>query len=218
MTEDDARRIAEEELRRINALLDLDVRIDGVARMRGLWLFTTAGRGSESDRPKHLCGIAVHDSGRVNTALTFARPDEQLVKFRASLANPGDLRWLIQRSKYDFDRVDALAAHGYPAVAPILDEVLAWLRDGNWPIAHKLSAFIAGIGAPLAPHVRKILAGDDRALQYWLLGNVIGSNAGLFALFKDELNRLATNPTPEERHEELDERARGILEDPPSAA
>lgn len=215
MTEQEARRIAEKELRRINAVLDLDVKIESAVCVPGLWLFTTTGRGSEPDRPQHLRDIGVHTDGRVNTSLTVARSDEQLAKFRASLASADDLQWLIPRSKFDGDRVNAVIALGYPTVTPILPELLGWLRDMNWPIARKLAAFIADIGAPLAPHLRTVFAGDDGAWKYWLIGDVIGCNVELFDLFKVELERIASKPTPEERHEELDESARDVLEDPP---
>lgn len=215
MTEQDARRIAEEELRRINDLLDLDVKIESAVCLSNLWMFTTIGRGSEPDQPQHLRGIAVHADGRVNTSLTVMRSDEQLARFRASLATTDDVRWLIPRSKGDFDRVNAVIARGYPAVLPILPDLLDWLRDGNWPIAAKLSEFVASIGAPLAPHLRVIFDGDDHGWKYWLMGDVIGCNAALFDIFKDELERIAADPTPEERREELDERARDVLENPP---
>ena len=44
------------------------------------------------------------------------------------------------------------------------------------------------------------------------MGDVIGCNAALFDIFKDELEPIAADPTPEERREELDERARDVLE------
>jgi hypothetical protein len=215
MTEDEARRIAEEELRRINAVLDLDVKIESCVSVPGLWIFNTTGRGSGPDRPQHLKGITVDADGRVNTSLTVAHSDEQSAKFRASLANTDDLRSLIPRSKFDGERAEAAIALGYPAVEPILPDLLRWLQDMNWPIARKLAEFIAGIGAPVAPHLRMIFAGNDNTWKYWLIGDVIGCNAELFDLFKDELIRIANNPTPDERQEELDERAREVLENPP---
>jgi hypothetical protein len=157
----------------------------------------------------------VDAEGRIRTPLTVRRSEEQRTRLRASLANANDLRWLIPRSKYDDERYEAVIALGYPTVAPILPELLRWLQDMNWPNAPKLAEFIAGIGAPVAPHLRVIFAGNDGTWKYWLIGDVIGRNAELFDLFKEELTRIANNPTPDERQEELDERAREVLEDPP---
>jgi hypothetical protein len=32
---------------------------------------------------------------------------------------------------------------GYPGVAPILPQLLEWLQDYNWPVAHMLAPFLA---------------------------------------------------------------------------
>jgi hypothetical protein len=208
MLQSRAREIAEVELRRINALLGLDLRISSAQSLPGTWMFLTAS--------ERLKAIFVHDHGRVIHALMLGRPVVQLEKLRASDADPSDLQWLIPRNKGDFDRAHAVVALGYPAVEPILPELLRWLRDMNWPITRVLGAFLAGIGAPLAPYLRRILSGDDGTWKYWIIGSVIGANRELFELFKDDLQRMANNPTPEERTEEIDQQAREILEEGPT--
>ena len=44
------------------------------------------------------------------------------------------LRALIPRNKHDLRRARVLVALGYPAVAPVLPELLEWLQDLNWPV------------------------------------------------------------------------------------
>lgn len=216
MLQSRAREIAQAELDRINVLLGLELRICSAQALPGTWMFLTAGSGSEGDRPEHMKAIFVLGDGRVIHALTLRRPDEQLDKLRASLADPSDLQWIIPRSKHDFDRAHAVVALGYPAVEPILPKLLEWLQDMNWPIAHVLGPFLAGIGAPLAPFLRPIMSGNDGTWKYWIIGNVIGANPELFELFKGDLQRMATNPTPDERTEEIDQQAREILEEGPT--
>jgi hypothetical protein len=101
-------------------------------------------------------------------------------------------------------------------VEAILPALLMWVRDMNWPIAGTVCRFLASVGAPLAPRLREILDGDDGVWKCWIIGGVIGSNAYLFHLFKEELARIAGKPTPAERAEELDERARDVLAEGPS--
>ena len=125
--------------------------------------------------------------------------------------SPEDLRALIPQHKRDFDRANALVDVGYPAVAPILPRLLVWLQDSNWPISSVLSNFLASIGAPLSPHLREILAGDDGSWKSSIMRGVIGANTELFALFKGELERIANSPTLSERAEQVDEDARDIL-------
>src|SRR4051794_23281462 len=64
----------------------------------------------------------------------------------------GDVQHLIPQNKFDLKRAQAAVEVGYPAVAPILPELLEWLQDYNWPVAHILAPFLASIGEPLVPH------------------------------------------------------------------
>lgn len=52
-------------------------------------------------------------------------------------------------------------AFGYPAVIPILPDLLRCLQDMNWLVAGTIAALVVPIGAPLARHVRRILDSGD---------------------------------------------------------
>ena len=79
------------------------------------------------------------------------------------------LRELLPHEKGDTERAEAIVALGYPAVAPILPDLIEWLQDCNWPVAHVLSPFLAQIGLPLLPPVRAVLATNDYQWKYWVL-------------------------------------------------
>jgi hypothetical protein len=124
-----------------------------------------------------------------------------------------DLRALLPRHKRDQDRARALVARGYPAVAPVLPELVGWLKDMNWPVAAVVRPFLATIGMPLLPEVRRVLRTDDVVWKYGVLLSLVAPNAELAAALHGDLDRLAANPTPGEREEGVDVVARRILRD-----
>jgi hypothetical protein len=122
-----------------------------------------------------------------------------------------DIRELIPAHKHDLDRAHAAVKAGYPAVEPILAELVVWLQDYNWPVAKVLEPFLASIGKPLVPHIRHVLRTDDYTWKYWVLGLLPSLPEADAAEFRPELERLCHAPSPDERAEELDEGARDVL-------
>ena len=88
------------------------------------------------------------------------------------VTDPGDL---VPRHKSDLEWADTAVGAGYPAVDPILGELLEWLQDYNWPVAHVLAPFLSGIGPvpSIVEHIRTILASDDNIWKYYLLSTVV---------------------------------------------
>ncbi len=128
---------------------------------------------------------------------------------------PVDPQSLVPRHKSDFERARAAAAAGYPAVAPVLPELLEWLGDGNWPVSRPLAALLASVGEPVIPLVRKVLAptqtGEEQ-WKYWCVELLVRSLPRRLAEeLRPELERLAYRPTREEQSEEVDGRAREAL-------
>jgi hypothetical protein len=122
-----------------------------------------------------------------------------------------DIRTLIPQNKFDTDRAEQAVAAGYPAVEPILPELLEWIQDSNWPVARVLGPFLGSIGTPLIPHIKKILATDDNIWKYWTLTHVVQDSPDVAAALREDLQRYADSPTADERAEGLDELARTIL-------
>jgi hypothetical protein len=86
------------------------------------------------------------------------------------------------------------------------------VQDWNWPVAQVLSPFLASVGGPLVPHVRRIFETDDEIWKYWVIVTIMGESAVVAEAFREELERLARMPTESEAREELDEVARGVIE------
>ena len=68
---------------------------------------------------------------------------------------------LLPVDKHDLPKAEAIVALGYPAVDALLPALLAWMQDINWPVTKVLTPFLAGIGEPLAPHLRAIFNSAD---------------------------------------------------------
>lgn len=119
---------------------------------------------------------------------------------------------LIPRDKRDLERAQAAVKAGYPAVAPILGDLIEWLQDYNWPVTHVLVPLLESIGAPLVPHIWYVLRSNDDIWKYWVISILIRSLPHEVAVeFRPELKRLGYTPENHERTEELDKQARDVL-------
>jgi len=108
--------------------------------------------------------------------------------------------------------VRAIIALGYPAVAPVLPELLVWLQDGNWPISRPIGRFLASVGEPIVPLVREVFDGTDGIWKYWCIELFVRELPRSVAeQLCPELQRLAYHPMADDRSEEVDERAREAL-------
>jgi hypothetical protein len=52
-----------------------------------------------------------------------------------------ELRKLLPVNKDDVAAIETITAHGYPAVQPILLDLLKWIRQEWWPVAKRLANF-----------------------------------------------------------------------------
>jgi hypothetical protein len=106
---------------------------------------------------------------------------------------------------------EACVSLGYPGVEPILPELLEWLQDYNWPVAHVLGPFLSSIGLPMLTYVRKVPEGTDDIWKYWVLSCVIEDSPQLASALRQDLLRFANAPTANERAEDVHRKAKDIL-------
>ena len=83
------------------------------------------------------------------------------------------LRKLLPVDKDDVAAIEAIKAHGYPAVQPILLDLLKWIRQESWPVAKPTCEFLVAIGPRLAPQVREVLGSRSDSLKAVVLGQVV---------------------------------------------
>ena len=123
-----------------------------------------------------------------------------------------DVRSLLPRDKFDVDAVRAIADAGYPAISPILDELVEWAADGNWPIAGPLAEYLVTLGDPLVAPVSRVLRGSDGSHKENCI-RLIVCHMPLDTLgrLEGDLRRLADQPSEDDRREEADIAAREAL-------
>jgi hypothetical protein len=123
-----------------------------------------------------------------------------------------DLTALIPITKHETEKASALVRLGFPAVEPVMPQILEWLQDLNWPVGFIFQPFLIRIGQPLAPYIRNILAGQDDGWKYSLLVAVVAPSTELAQTLRPELEHLATSPSAGESKEEVDLIAIEILD------
>jgi hypothetical protein len=74
-----------------------------------------------------------------------------------------DLRKSLPQRHDDLDALPRLVAVGYPAVEPVLFDLLKWIRQPEWPVAKPVVDFLREIGAPLRPAIEQMFRTEDRA-------------------------------------------------------
>ena len=84
-----------------------------------------------------------------------------------------ELRKLLPADKDDVAAIDAIRAHGYPAVQPILLDLLRWIRVESWPVAKPACEFLVTIGPRLAPQVQEVLGSRDDCWKAVVLRQIV---------------------------------------------
>ncbi len=123
-----------------------------------------------------------------------------------------NLKSLVQTHKSDTDAVQRARSAGYPAIEPILGDLLEWMQDMNWPVAGDIEELLAPIGAPLSPYVLKVLQGGDDIWKYWILSRLaVNFDREARQPIIDECIRIVNHPTDGELAEEVNLAAGDIL-------
>ena len=121
-------------------------------------------------------------------------------------------RRLLPRDKFDVGAVRVIADAGYPAIAPILDELVDWTADGNWPIARPMADYLITLGEPVVAPVARVLRGTDGSHKENCIRLVVrGLPIEILGKLEEELRQLAERPSDDDRREEADVAAREAL-------
>jgi hypothetical protein len=123
-----------------------------------------------------------------------------------------NIQQLIPKDKSDIATANKLFGYSYDEIKPIVPELLTWIQDMNWPVAGPVSNYLASISEHLTGDILEILRGTDDVWKYWTLRIFcLRDNKLLNERLKEEIKRIATNPTKGEKTEEVDEIAREII-------
>jgi len=183
--------------------------------VKGIRMWDTLPRqNNESwfDYCRRTCEESIREIENSPIEKEITQESQQFIYYNPTYVEQNDVKSLVPRTKMDVERAEAAVAVGYPAVAPILPELLEWLQDMNWLVAKTLAPFLASIGSPLIPHISYILETDDEIWKYWILYQIMGESLEVAEAFREEIERIAYSPTESEIREELDETAQFVLE------
>lgn len=123
-----------------------------------------------------------------------------------------DSKSLVPRDKHDIAALSAIENAGYPAIAPILDDLLAWTADGNWPIAPHLARFLVTLGMPIVGSVSRVLRGEDSPQKYFCFELIVKNlSIDVLEALENDLIKLTDQPSKTDRLEGVDEMAREAL-------
>jgi uncharacterized protein (DUF433 family) len=117
----------------------------------------------------------------------------------------------VPRDKHDHEAAERAIAAGYPAVEPVLPELLEWMQDTNWPVAQTLEPFLASIGTPLIPHLESILRTNDHIWKAWVISRIIEPSKNLAQHFRNTLESISKQDSQDEDDEWLAETAQSVL-------
>jgi Domain of unknown function (DUF5071) len=105
------------------------------------------------------------------------------------------LKRLLPRNKDDAEAARALVALGYPAVEPLLPQMLDWLKSIGSPVDLVMRDFFVALGAHAMPVVQRALRSRHDTLKYAVVMNVVAKwPVEAIAPLKVQLQALATGP------------------------
>lgn len=121
---------------------------------------------------------------------------------------------IVPADKSDFAACERLSAASDVELEAVLDDLLEWLQDINWPVAPLIISRLSLMGKALVVPVRKILAGTDEVWKYWIISSLcplVKVEVQLEIL--DDLKKIAYSATESEKAEEVDQVAGELLTD-----
>ncbi|AEI44679.1 DUF5071 domain-containing protein [Paenibacillus mucilaginosus] len=123
------------------------------------------------------------------------------------------LREYLPKDKHDFESVAVLKGLEREKITELIPNLLEWLRDMNWPIAAEIARLLLRYPEEVIPHLWMVLRSGDEIWKYWCLEYLVGELPRIhFLVFKEELERIANQPTRGEELEEVHSAARRVLE------
>ncbi|MFM9886485.1 MAG: DUF5071 domain-containing protein [Burkholderiales bacterium] len=100
---------------------------------------------------------------------------------------------MLPRNKDDAERAMALVALGYPAIAPVLPQMLDWLKTIDSPVESVMRECFVTLGEHAVPVVQKGLHSRNDLLKYAIVTHVVTRwPPSAVAALRQELLGLAT--------------------------
>jgi hypothetical protein len=159
--------------------------------------------------------IVLHD-GAPLAVQRYYSSGRSIKSFEHIPLGTGEIRHLVPRDKCDEEMVPLIAEAGYPAIAPILDELMGWTADPNWPICIPLIDYLVTLGDPMVEPIRNVLRGANEGHKWVCLRSMIPAlSVEGRARLRGDLVLVAERPSTGGGWGDLNAEARKILADLP---
>ena len=119
---------------------------------------------------------------------------------------------LVPKTKFDFSGIEELRKLSDEEIAPAIPDLLAWMKDMNWPVAKEMPALLALRQKALIPHIIEILQPEQSECDWktWIIDFLLPLlDEKYLLMLTPSLERIVKNPT----RGELDERTNTAAED-----
>ncbi len=115
---------------------------------------------------------------------------------------------LIPKDKLDTKTAEKLNKYSYEEIKPIIPDLFEWIQDMNWPVARIVAEYLITISENLTTQIVEVLNSNDEMWKYWCI-EVFGiySKKPMHPDVLEIVNRIANNPTLEEREYNISEQA-----------
>jgi len=118
----------------------------------------------------------------------------------------------LPKDKFDFESLNKIKMMEKKYIIPLIPGLLEWIQDMNWPIAPEVVKILLDSPKEVVPYIKNVFSTDDDIWKFWCLEYLVKNLPSEDKkLLISELIRLISMPTEGEKLEEVDLKARGIL-------
>ena len=121
---------------------------------------------------------------------------------------------LVPKNIFDFSGIEELKKLSDEEIAPVIPDLLAWMKDMNWPVAKEMPDLLALHQKVLIPHIIEILQPEqpDGDWKTYIIDFLLPLlDEKYLLMLKSSLERIAQNPTSGEIAEGTNMAAEDIL-------
>ena len=121
---------------------------------------------------------------------------------------------LVPKNKFDFSGMEELMKLSDEEIEPVIPDLLAWMKDMNWPVAKEMPALLALHPKTIIPHIIEIFQPEQPECDWktYIIQELLPLlDKKYLLMLKPSLERIAKNPTWEELEEETNIAAEDII-------
>lgn len=106
-----------------------------------------------------------------------------------------ELMRIMPEKADDLSAAKAVVQLGYPVVAPVMPDMVRWLRVAESPVAEVFAQFFADVGAPALQVIAKALMCENCWLRHRVFSQILPNwSPELIRQLTNVLNMIATQP------------------------